>query len=149
MKIEIGNILEHLQMLSTKTFVVKKMVYPSQRLDAKPVESCVCAAAPTPVAFSAGSIAAEPPLQRRRGVEERSGSCRPCCRCFSESASPSVSFPRSLAPQSVASVVRRALLRCFLRFSLRPSSSQNSFAKQEERHRHKMEKSEAAEARRG
>ena len=41
MKIGIGNILEHLQMLSTKTFVVKKMVYPSQRLDAKPVESCV------------------------------------------------------------------------------------------------------------
>ena len=41
MKIGIGNILEHLQMLSTKTFVVKKMVYLSQRLDAKPVESCV------------------------------------------------------------------------------------------------------------
>ena len=53
---------------------------------------CLCAA-PTPVAFSAGSIAAEPPPQRRRGVEERSGSCRPCRRCFSESASPSVSLP--------------------------------------------------------
>ena len=63
---------------------------------------CLCAA-PTPVAFSAGSIAAVPPPLKEKEEEWKRGaerSCRPCRRCFSESASPSVSLPRSLAPQS-------------------------------------------------
>ena len=56
---------------------------------------CLCAA-PTPVAFSAGSIAAVPPPLEEKEEEWKRGaerSCRPCRRCFSESASPSVSLP--------------------------------------------------------
>ena len=61
---------------------------------------CLCAA-PTPVAFSAGSIAAVPPPLKEKEEEWKRGaerSCRPCRRCFSETASPSVSLPPSLPP---------------------------------------------------
>ena len=126
------------------------MVYSSQRLDAKPVESCVSVRRADPRCFlrrinSCRAAAAE---GEGGGVEEGSGAELSPVPPLLFRISQSVRLPPSLAPQSVASAVRRALLRCFLQLSLRPSSSQNSFAKQEERHRHKMEKSEAAEARR-
>ena len=62
-------------MLSTKTFVVKKMVYSRQRLDAKPVESCVSVRRADPRCFlrRINSCRAAAAGGEGGGVEEGSG----------------------------------------------------------------------------